>query len=107
MRTFYDLVEKRFCDRANYQADRVHQTQLEAWGYLGTEAVMRELAGYIRAAQARVANWKAGVWDYMRDGKCQQLVLDADRSGVEAVAPAFLGMRPPEMKGNGTGRVQR
>ena len=56
---------------------KAHQTAEIAWGVLGTDEVMQRLETLMDEAEriadtpiakARVANWKYGVWDYMREG---------------------------------------
>lgn len=104
IRKFYDLVEKRFCDKANYPEKSGHQTILVAWGHLGTARVMEDLSRYMAEAEktadtplakARVANWKAGVWLYMLEGKRQKNAFDAQREGVTGEVVYYLGAEPP------------
>ena len=81
MQQFYQLVEQTYCDPANYETNKFgvvgHQTQLMAWGKLGTAERMDRLGRYMRQAEAlartdvekvRVGLFKAGIWDYMCDG---------------------------------------
>ena len=83
IRRFYDLVEARYCKAANYPRDFLdkyqyaHQSARIAWDVLGTPEVMRRLGELMAEAErladtpqakARVANWKAGIFDYMSAG---------------------------------------
>ena len=77
MRRFYDIVERRYCDKSLYPPKSCHQTVHVAWGKLGTPDVMAKLGACMDEAErlastpeekARVALWKIGVWEYMKDG---------------------------------------
>lgn len=109
IRAFYDAVEARFCDLKNYPEKSGHQTPLVAWGFLGTEPVMDRLAALMAEAEAkadtplakaRVANWKAGVWEYMREGKCQEAFPGSGREGVSVKVTTLLGERPKKLVKN-------
>ena len=84
LRKFYRIVEERYCNRANYPSDFLatdfHQSEDIAWKVLGTPAVMRELKALMEEAErladtpqakARVANWRAGIYEYMRQGAAE------------------------------------
>lgn len=79
MRKFYELVEETFCDAKNYPANTKHQTPEIAWGRLGTENRMKQLAGFIQEAKNALADepevfrkrlgiFDKGVWQYMLKG---------------------------------------
>ena len=81
IKKFYRIVEERYCTRANYPTEMLlkntHQTVELAWKVLGTPEVMRELGKLMAEAErladtpqakARVANWRAGIFDYMTAG---------------------------------------
>ena len=109
MRKFYDLVEETYCNPSNYPPDVVHQDEMIAWGRLGTERVMRRLAAFANAAfaspdltpvqKARLANWRAGVWDYMRQGNVRRAEF-ALSNNVRLVKTAWLGRSPEPFVGN-------
>ena len=109
LRKFYELVEKTYCDPSNYESGQVHQDEFTAWGRLGVERVMKELAGYAEAAlgaegltaQERrlVDNWKAGVWDYMTSGNVKKTPVAAG-GGVRCEKTKWLGRRPEKFEGN-------
>ena len=80
MRKFYKLVEKTFCNPDNYPANTKHQTPEIAWGKLGTEKRMKQLAGFMRQAhealvgepeifKKRLEIFDKGVWQYMQKGR--------------------------------------
>ena len=86
IRRFYELVEARYCKAANYPRDFLdkyqyaHQSARIAWDVLGTPEVMRRLGELMAEAErladtpqakARVANWKAGIFDYMSAGAAE------------------------------------
>ncbi|MBQ2632848.1 MAG: DUF4838 domain-containing protein, partial [Kiritimatiellae bacterium] len=67
LRAFYDLVERRFCDKSLYPGNSTHQTVKIAWGALGDGPTMERLAGYMDEAErlaetdlekARVKEWR-------------------------------------------------
>ncbi|MBR5550005.1 MAG: DUF4838 domain-containing protein [Kiritimatiellae bacterium] len=81
IKEFYRIVEERYCTRANYPTEMLmkgtHQSVEFAWKVLGTPEVMRELGRLMDEAErradtplakARVANWRAGIFDYMTAG---------------------------------------
>jgi len=78
LREFYDLIEKRYCDPANYPNKAVvHQTVRQAWNMLGNAGTMKHLASLMAEAEklaetnaekARVKLWKLSVYDYMKEG---------------------------------------
>ena len=82
IRKFYRIVEERYCNPQNYPQwflkDQHHQTITIAWKVLGTREVMSYLESLMLEAErladtpqakARVANWRAGVFEYMRAGE--------------------------------------
>ena len=55
-----------------------HQTEVMAWGRLGTQERMKQLEQLIEKAEKlaieqkfseRVRYWKEGIWNYMREGR--------------------------------------
>ena len=109
IRKFYDIVEERFTNPKNYPEKSGHQSVLIAWGYLGTTKVMNELNLLMLKAEkmadtplakARVANWRAAVWEYMLEGKRQKANFDTKRKGVTGVSAFYLGSKPPSFVGN-------
>ncbi|MBI4024533.1 MAG: DUF4838 domain-containing protein [Verrucomicrobia bacterium] len=78
MKAFYERVEAIFSDPNNYPPNPGHQTEEIAWGRLGTEERMQELAKLMEAAHAavrtdlekqRVALFDKGIWQYMLAGR--------------------------------------
>ena len=82
IRKFYRIVEERYCNPLNYPQwflkDQHHQTITIAWKVLGTREVMSYLESLMLEAErladtpqakARVANWRAGVFEYMCAGE--------------------------------------
>ena len=103
IRAFYDLVEERYCNPKYYKGYDSHQTKYIAWGLLGTQEIMAKLAQYMKQAEqnadtpqakARVANWKAGIWEYMRTGKQEVSTLKNETKGVRVVRTEYNGGRP-------------
>ena len=81
IRRFYRIVEERYCNPQSYPREFLEnyyfQTTDIAWNSLGTPAVMLELKALMEEAErradtplakARVANWRAGIFDYMAAG---------------------------------------
>lgn len=83
MWNFYSLVEKTYCDPANYPHEvavdprEAHQTAEIAWKHLGTDERMQQLQQFMHAAlhsaqteteKRRVALFKTAVWDEMEAG---------------------------------------
>lgn len=81
IRRFYRIVEERYCNPLNYPREFLDnyyfQTTDIAWNVLGTADVMRDLKALMEEAErladtplakARVANWRAGIFEYMRAG---------------------------------------
>ncbi|MBI5831068.1 MAG: DUF4838 domain-containing protein, partial [Armatimonadetes bacterium] len=98
MQALYNAIERTYGTPANYQESIAsgrlemhhHQTEEMAWGYLGTEArmaQMAELMGKARdAAQTpeekrRVELFELGTWDYMLAGRAQYLKHAKERYG--------------------------
>jgi hypothetical protein len=88
MKQFYTTIEKRFNDPNSYSEEvrtkesQFHQDEEKAWKYLGTAEVMAKLEKLIQSAseqaktdieKTRVASWKIGIWDYMKEGKDQYI----------------------------------
>lgn len=79
MRQAYELIERTFSDPNNYpERMRTHQTEECAWGVLGTEERMAQLARHMRQAkraartdleQRRVALFGEGLVQYMMKGR--------------------------------------
>jgi len=78
LRAYYDLVERRFCDKSLYPAGSSHQSAKIAWGTLGDAPTMEALAGYMAEAErlaetdlekARVKEWRLSIWEYMNEGR--------------------------------------
>lgn len=105
---FYNLVESRYCDPANYprpgdQPYGGHQTVQVAWQYLGTPAVMAQLAGYMAEAHAaavtpaqkrRVELWDQGVYQYMKKGH------ETYMTRMSAPIPSAVATRVPAADGD-------
>ena len=106
LRDFYEIVERRYCDRSLYPPGAVHQNVKLAWGVLGTEDVMRRLGECMAAAEKavaargtetdrrRVGIWKRAVWDYMKEG------ADAYRERTKLPCPSFVARRVADAGGN-------
>ena len=107
IKKFYDIVEERYCNPTNYPVDMIeknaHQTARLAWGILGTGSTMKCLESLIAEAEyladtpmarARVANWKAGIWDYMRHGAEESRDIPSSMPGVTIRQTIFRGHRP-------------
>lgn len=84
LRRFYRIVEERYCSPRSYPREFLEnyyfQTTDIAWNSLGTDDVMRELGDLMEEAErradtpmakARVANWRAGIYEYMRAGAAE------------------------------------
>ena len=79
LKEFYRRVAARYCDKSRYPKGGVmHQSAQMAWGSLGTQDLMDELAEIMKRAEAaaetpvekrRLAVWRFGVWDFMRGGR--------------------------------------
>lgn len=103
IRAFYDLVEERYCNPAHYKGHQGHQNKRIAWGLLGTVEVMKQLGSFMDQAErladtpqakARVANWKADIWEYMRKGKRYRSTLKNETEGVRVVRTEYNGGKP-------------
>ncbi len=98
MRQFYELIERTYDNPANYPesiaSGRIeghhHQTIEMAWGYLGNEKRMQQLAGLVAQAVAaaqtpeqkhRVELFRLGTWEYMLQGRQQYLERARTRYG--------------------------
>lgn len=81
LREFYRTVEERYCTTANYPPKliegRCHQTSTLAWDVLGTPDLLRKLERLMDEAEnladtplakAHVANWREGIWQYIKSG---------------------------------------
>ena len=87
LRAFYDFCEERYCNRANYPKG-TGGIQLN-WKYLGDEATMRTLAGYVEQAEAALRDsddarakalfemFKLSVWNTMLGGAAQYALRQA------------------------------
>jgi hypothetical protein len=79
MKALYCKIEDIYGNPANYPPGyEDHQTEAVAWGYLGTEPRMRELAALMQQARSlartdlekrRVALFDKGVWQKMQAGR--------------------------------------
>ncbi len=79
MQTFYTLIEQIYSTPQNWDQDGgFHQTEVMAWGRLGTQERMKQLEQLIEKAEKlaieqkfseRVRYWKEGIWNYMREGR--------------------------------------
>ena len=106
IRAFYDTIEDRFCTKANWRGWTSHENRTVAWKYLGDDETMARLGALMRQAEtakgltpqarARVANWKAGYWDYMYNGKYQRFLLPSDMPGVTVRKVLHLFVPVPE-----------
>ncbi|MGN0871216.1 MAG: DUF4838 domain-containing protein [Victivallales bacterium] len=103
IRAFYDLIEERYCNPNNYMKAQRHQNESIAWGLLGPEEVMKQLEQYMTEAEekadtpqakARVANWKAAYWDYMKSGTIKVKKIPCDQKGISIIQTAWLGRLP-------------
>lgn len=103
MRKLYDTIEQTYGNPANYPegiaSKRLeghhHQTEEVAWGYLGNEGRMAELAKLMEAAKAaaqtpaqkqRVALFELGTWDYMISGRKMYMEHAQGRYGGQGAA---------------------
>ena len=101
MRRFYEIVEETYGDPADYPEPIAsgrpeghhHQTEEVAWGHLGTEGRMAELAALMEQARAaaqtpeqktRVELFALGTWDYMVAGRAQYLERAKARYGGQS-----------------------
>jgi len=84
LREMYELIEKRYCNHANYpkgpngEPFNGHQNVKVAWEYLGDEETMGLLQKYMDEAEraavtesekVRVKLWEYAVWSYMKTGR--------------------------------------
>jgi hypothetical protein len=78
IRQFYELVEKTYCDPANYPPGAFHQRASTAWERLGTDKRMAQLEKLMKearktadtdSAKRNVRIFEFSVWNYMREGK--------------------------------------
>ena len=85
MRAFYERVESIYGDPQSYPPEvrelpggTQHQNEEIAWGWLGTEERMAELAALVDQATAaattgpyrqRVELFRRGIWQYMAEGR--------------------------------------
>ncbi len=108
IRKFYDLLEKRYQTQSNYPpgTERIYSF-VHSWQSLGTDAVMKELAGYIAEAEKlaktpqekqAVAVWRKSIWDYMVRGKKEFIAKQ------EAPIPSLVS---PKQKVNANGDVSK
>lgn len=102
MKRLYLRIEQIYMDPKSYPEavqrgdHHTHQTEEIAWGYLGTEQRMAELAGYMGQAKAvaqseverqRVTLFERGIWDYMVEGRqqwVQKAASNAERDKLKA-----------------------
>ncbi len=84
LRQMYELIERRYCDQANYpkggggEPFDGHQTVGVAWEHLGNAETMASLQALMEEAEKaastdiekkRVQAWKEAVWNYMKAGR--------------------------------------
>lgn len=79
MQAFYTLIEQTYSNPENWdQTSGFHQTETISWEVLGTKQRMTKLDTLMTEAEeladaplekARVAQWKKGVWLYMKNGR--------------------------------------
>lgn len=84
MRKFHDLCEERYCSRTIRPKDLSGICQESSWGYVGDEATMNTLAGFIAEADShsltadergRLELFKLDTWAYMREGSSNYLKM--------------------------------
>lgn len=77
LKEYYRLVENRYCDFKRYPKSDSKQTAALAWGGDEMPGLMRRLGELVEEAERlaetpvekrRVAIWKLGVWQYMKEG---------------------------------------
>lgn len=111
LREFYRIVEERYADPecGPKNTNLAWYFPRIAWGYRGPHSVMKRLGELMAEAEkladsplaaARVANWKAGIWDYMRRGSVEADAIPCDRKGVSILRTMTRGGRPQPMAGD-------
>lgn len=77
LKKYYRLVENRYCDFKRYPKSDSKQTAVLAWGGAEMPQLMKSLGELVEEAERlaetpaekrRVALWKLGVWEYMKEG---------------------------------------
>lgn len=103
LRKFYDLVERRYCDKSLYPEKFGHQSVNQAWNVLGNAETMEKLDRWMAEAEKlaetpaekqRVRLWKLGVYNYMRQGR------DSYVARATAPAPRWTATRVADANGN-------
>ncbi len=108
LKSFYTLVEERYCNPENYpkQGDEPyggHQDVRIAWKHLGNAETMTKLAEYMAEAHAaavtpeqkqRVALWDQGVYQYMKAG------YESFNRRMSAPIPEVIAPRVPLAQGD-------
>ncbi len=111
MKRFYLLVEDVYSDPANYPpADPGkpigHQTEKQAWCFLGTPERMAELRRYVEQARRlartdierqRIALFEREVWDYLQAGPVHTQPVERSMFVDSPATVTRLLGRPPEM----------
>ncbi len=92
MRTLYAEMEKTFHDYGNYKNGKPDSTEATTWDRLGTEARMARWGKLIDQAQAaargdqdraRVAQFRASIWQWMTEGKALWNRKKRDQAAVD------------------------
>lgn len=94
IRKFYEVIEERYCNTNYFEGSQSHMNRELSWGKLCTTNVMNQLGALMAEAEnavavsgteqqkKRVANWKAGYWDYMCKAKYPAKKLPSPKEGV-------------------------
>ena len=103
IRAFYDLVQDRYLDRANWHGYEQHMNKQYAWGYLGTEEVMDRLGelmaeaenapGLTELERGRVLMWRRAVYDYMYLAKYNRADVPSHKEGVTIESTCWCGAK--------------
>jgi hypothetical protein len=108
MKKLYLAIEEIYCNPSNYPERPGHENFLIAWGRLGTEQRMAELASLMQQAKEmaktdqekrRVALFELGTWNYMLEGRGQYAAR------LASPIPAVKATRVDAAKGD-AGKVQ-
>lgn len=111
MKAFYLDVERIYSDPANYPKPEPgepigHQTERQAWGWLGTAERMERLARLVEEARGlaikspyreRFVLFEREVWDYMRTGPVQTTKIPRDDYPDSPATLTRLLYREPRM----------
>ena len=126
MHNFYNLVEQTYSDPANYPPDYAasawpnHESEIVAWGWLGTADVMAQLqADMTQAATAAGSNnpyatnvnlFNLGTWSYMQQGRQDYLTnyvpptasITSPSDGTVYTSPANITINATASDSDGT-----